>query len=37
VSVSTPEEAQERGEAFDFHQEHGGEEAEEGESREGGE
>jgi copper(I)-binding protein len=37
VTVSTPEEAQERGEAFDFHHEEGTEEAEEGEQREGGE
>ena len=37
VTVSTPEEALERGEKFDFHQEEGTEEAEEGEQREGGE
>lgn len=37
VTVSTPEEAQERGEGFDFHQEEHGEESEEGEAREGGE
>lgn len=38
VSVSTPDEALERGEEFDFHhEEEGGEEAEEGQQREGGE
>jgi copper(I)-binding protein len=37
VTVSTPEEAQERGETFDFHQEEHSEEAEEGAAREGGE
>ena len=37
VTVSTPDEALERGEAFDFHHEEGTEEAEEGEQREGGE
>ena len=37
VTVSTPEETLERGEAFDFHHEEGTEEAEEGEQREGGE
>ena len=37
VTVSTPDEALERGEAFDFHHEEGAEEAEEGEQREGGE
>jgi len=37
VTVSTPEEALERGEAFDFHHEEGSEEAEEGQQREGGE
>ena len=37
VTVATPEETVERGEAFDFHHEEGSEEAEEGEQREGGE
>ena len=37
VTVATPDEALERGEAFDFHHEEGTEEAEEGEQREGGE
>jgi copper(I)-binding protein len=37
VTVSTPEEALERGEKFDFHHEEGTEEAQEGEQREGGE
>jgi hypothetical protein len=37
VTVSTPDEAIERGEAFDFHHEEGSEEAEEGAQREGGE
>jgi copper(I)-binding protein len=37
VTVSTPDEEMERGEAFDFHHEPGSEEAEEGEQREGGE
>jgi copper(I)-binding protein len=37
VTVATPEETVERGEAFDFHHEEGTEEAEEGEQREGGE
>jgi copper(I)-binding protein len=37
VTVSTPDESIERGEAFDFHHEEGTEESEEGEQREGGE
>ena len=37
VTVATPEESLERGEAFDFHHEEGSEEAAEGEQREGGE
>jgi copper(I)-binding protein len=37
VTVATPEETVERGEAFDFHHEEGSEEAEEGAQREGGE
>jgi copper(I)-binding protein len=37
VTVATPEETVERGEAFDFHHEEGTEESEEGEQREGGE
>ena len=37
VTVATPSETVERGEAFDFHHEEGSEEAEEGEAREGGE
>ena len=37
VTVGTPPESVERGEAFDFHHEEGTEEAEEGEQREGGE
>jgi copper(I)-binding protein len=37
VTVSTPEETAERGEAFDFHHDEGSEEAQEGEQREGGE
>jgi len=37
VTVANPEEALDRGEAFDFHQEEGSEEAEEGAQREGGE
>ena len=37
VTVSTPDEALERGEAFDFHHEEGSEEQEEGAQREGGE
>ena len=37
VTVATPDESVERGEAFDFHHEEGSEEAAEGEQREGGE
>ncbi len=37
VTVDTPSESVERGEAFDFHHEAGTEEGEEGEQREGGE
>jgi copper(I)-binding protein len=37
VTVANPEEALDRGEAFDFHQEEHSEEAEEGAQREGGE
>ena len=37
VTVANPDEALERGEAFDFHQEEGTEEHNEGEQREGGE
>jgi copper(I)-binding protein len=37
VTVATPDEAMERGEAFDFHHEPGSEEASEGAQREGGE
>ncbi len=37
VTVATPDEALERGEAFDFHQEEGTEEHNEGQQREGGE
>jgi copper(I)-binding protein len=37
VTVATPDEALERGEAFDFHHEEGTEEAAEGAQREGGE
>ena len=37
VTVATPDETVERGEAFDFHHEEGTEESEEGEQREGGE
>jgi copper(I)-binding protein len=37
VTVATPDEELERGEAFDFHHEEGSEEAEEGAQREGGE
>ena len=37
VTVATPEETVERGEAFDFHHEEGTEEGEEGQQREGGE
>jgi copper(I)-binding protein len=37
VTVATPDETVERGEAFDFHHEEGSEEADEGEQREGGE
>ena len=37
VTVSTPDEALERGETFDFHPPEGGEEAQEGQQREGGE